>query len=136
MINIELPQMSKSNKLEVVVNLAGLSTTKRARIARVFSHLLNQVVQERAPLWRRPELRNEEGVLLAAFVGCEKHAAVPAPLYVVEVDGWFDRRPGHPVARVPDLDYALVGGEDFGVGGLMAGGGGGVEEGKRFDGEA
>jgi len=55
---------------------------------------------------------------------------------VVEVDGRFDGRPGCAIARVPDLDYALVGGEDFGIEGLVAGGRGGVEEGQRFDGEA
>lgn len=120
-------ELFQREELVVVVDFASALRRERIGIVRVFGHFFDEIIEETAPFWRRAELGDEECVLLAAFVGGEKHAAVLAPGDGVEVNGWLDGGPGGAVAGVPDFDDAFVGGEDMRVGGLATGLGGGGE---------
>lgn len=133
-VEVELAQLRQREELEVVVDFAGgAAAVEGVGVVGVLGHFFDNVVQEGAPFGRGAQLRDEEGVLLAAFVGREEHAAVFAPLDVVEVVGGLDARPGVAVSGVPDFDDALVSCEDLGLGCLGPGRGSGVEVDDVFD---
>ena len=139
MFKVQSPQFRNRDEAEIIVDFACFvraAGIEGVRVACILGELFDEVVEEGTPFWCRAELGNEEGVLLAAFVGGEEHAAVFAPGDGAEVDGGLDGCPGRTVCGVPDLDDAFVGGEDFVGGGYAGGAGGGFEESQCVDGVA
>lgn len=113
-VEVEGAELLGGEELEVVVDVAASVFVEGVGVVGVFGHFFDEVVQEGTPFGGGAQLRDEEGVLLLALVGREEHAAVLAPLDVVEVDGGLDGGPVRAGFGVPDLDDALVGGEDLG----------------------
>lgn len=120
-VQVQGLQLRNRQELEVIVNSASLAAAESVRIVGIFSHLLNEVVQERTPSGSGTQLRDEERMLLAAFVSSQEHTAILAPRDRVDVDGWFDGSPGLSITGVPDLDDLLICGHNLRVQGLFAG---------------
>ncbi|KAI6753259.1 hypothetical protein HG531_005428 [Fusarium graminearum] len=94
----QLLQFGKCQELVVVVCFG----------ANLLGHLFDHVVQECAPLGRGTELRNEECVLLLAFVGCHDHTSVFTPSNVVDVHNRFHGRPWVSCLLIPQFNDALI----------------------------
>ena len=133
-IEIEVAEFALVDEFVVVVDFAytrfGGIIGIRIRVA-VFGHFFHEIVKEAAPFRRWAELRDEEGVLLSSFVGCEEHAGIRHPFDAVEVYGRFYGGPEAAGGGVEEFDAFAVGAEEF-VGcyrGCRAGGWGEVVEG-------